>query len=84
MASLRLAAQANMSGYKAPDNTPDAAATQPSIPPTQPPGMPPRVTSMLASMPLMSAGGDALQRQFYGGPNVPAYRIQPAKRGQSV
>lgn len=85
MAPLNAASQADMTAYTRQDNTPAAApADQPSVPPNWPPQMPNRVTFMLASMPLMSAGGDALQRQFYGGPNVPSYRILPAKRGQSV
>ena len=40
-----------------------------------------RAPNMLSSMPLMASTGDAFQRQFYGGTNVPTYRILPAKRG---
>jgi hypothetical protein len=36
-----------------------------------------RSALMLASMPLMAATGDAFQRQFYGGGNLPQHRILP-------
>jgi hypothetical protein len=39
---------------------------------------------MLASMPLMATTADAFQRQFYGGANVPTYRILPAKKGSGT
>ena len=40
-----------------------------------------RAPNMLSSMPLMASTSDAFSRQFYGGTNVPAVRILPAKRG---
>lgn len=78
MATLRQASRANMDGWK-PADAPAPATGQPSIP--HRPAVPPRSAMMLASMPLMASTGDAFQRQFYGGADVPSYRILPAKKG---
>jgi hypothetical protein len=79
MASLRQAARANMEGYK-------PVTAQPVQTPSRPPrpDTPIRNPNMLASMPLMATTADAFQRQFYGGANVPSYRILPAKKGSGT
>ena len=43
-----------------------------------------RSSMMLAAMPLMASTNDALDRQFYGGANVPRYRILPADKGSTT
>jgi hypothetical protein len=76
MASLKQAANVNMSGYKPAPAQPYSTPSRPPEPTTSV-----RNPNMLASMPLMATTADAFQRQFYGGANVPTYRILPAKRG---
>lgn len=79
MASLRQAATANMEGYKPAPIQPIATPSRPPEPATSL-----RNPNMLASMPLMATTADAFQRQFYGGANVPTYRILPAKKGSGT
>lgn len=43
-----------------------------------------RSAFMHASMPAAASTADAFQRQFYGGANVPLYRILPAKNGAQL
>jgi hypothetical protein len=76
MASLRQAANVNMQGWKPAPAQPPATPSRPPEPDTST-----RNPTMLASMPLMATTADAFQRQFYGGANVPSYRILPAQRG---
>ena len=79
MASPKQASRVNMDGWK-------PAPAKPSQPPPSPPepSTSKRNPNMLASMPLMATTGDAFQRQFYGGANVPSYRILPAKKGSGA
>jgi len=79
MPTLRQAANRDMSGYKKVEKP--APVHPPSIPD---PATSNRNPNMLASMPLMALTGDAFQRQFYGGTNVPSYRILPAKKGSGA
>ena len=37
--------------------------------------------NMLAPMPTSASTADAFQRQFYGGANLPSFRILPGRRG---
>lgn len=75
MPTLKQSSAVNMAGWQ--PVAPRAASSQPaktapSDPSTQ------RNPHMLASMPLVASTNDALTRQFYGGPNVPTFRILPA------
>jgi hypothetical protein len=79
MASLKAASSADMTGYKPAPSAPPAQLNTPSIPKSG--DSPGRLPTMLSSMPLNASTGDAFQRQFYGGSNVPTYRILPAQRG---
>lgn len=80
MASLRRAANTDMRGWEpAPQQPQNATVSPPGSAPDQATST--RAPNMLASMPLMASTGDAFQRQFYGGTNVPSYRILPAQRG---
>jgi hypothetical protein len=79
MASPKQAANMNMQGWQ---QGPSSAPKQPPNPPE--PSTSLRHPNMLASMPLMASTGDAFQRQFYGGANVPTYRILPAKKGSGA
>jgi len=81
MPTLKQSSAVNMSGWQpvAPeaanrqsDKTAPAAPTDPRIA---------RDRNMLASMPLMASTGDAFYRQFYGGPNLPTFRILPVQGG---
>jgi hypothetical protein len=79
MTTMRQASTVNMAGWQ-PTTTPVAvrpttAASAPDDPRTT------RNPRMLAAMPLMATSSDSLTRQFYGGSNLPTYRILPAKRG---
>jgi hypothetical protein len=80
MTTINKSASVNMAGWR-PVATPVAAkpTTTPSSPPTDPRTL--RDPKMLASMPLMATSSDSLTRQFYGGANVPTFRILPVKRG---
>ena len=79
MASPKQAARTNMQGW-------EPAPAKPSQPRPNPPepNTSMRNPNMLAAMPLMASTGDAFQRQFYGGANVPSYRILPAKKGSGA
>jgi hypothetical protein len=80
MPTLKQSSAVNMSGWQ--PIAPQAAASQTKTAPAAPTD--PRITRdprMLASMPLMASTGDAFYRQFYGGPNLPTYRILPTKGG---
>ena len=76
MPSPKQASRVNMAGYKPAPAQPVSTPTRPPEPSTSL-----RSPNMLASMPLMATTADAFQRQFYGGANVPTYRILPAKKG---
>jgi hypothetical protein len=75
MASLRQAAKANMTGWEPAPASP-GAGNPPSIPDLS--NTPGRSPNMLAAMPPQATTGDGLQRQFYGGTNIPTMRILPA------
>lgn len=79
MASLRQAARADMTGYIPAPSQPVPIPSRPPEPSTSV-----RNPNMLAAMPLMATTADAFQRQFYGGANVPTYRILPAKKGSGT
>jgi hypothetical protein len=79
MASLRQAAQADMSGWG-----PVPAQAPQAIPQTPPDPTANRNPNMLAAMPLMASTNDALSRQFYGSAYLPSYRILPAKKGSET
>jgi hypothetical protein len=78
MPSIRQSANVDMTGW------------EPAPPNPRPQGMtandpnPQRNPAMLASMPAMASTADAFQRQFYGGANIPAFRILPGRRGGGV
>ena len=76
MTTLRQRANIDMSNY-----APAPARAQETNP--QPPEDPTssRNPMMLAAMPLAASTGDAFQRQFYGGTNIPTTRILPARNG---
>jgi hypothetical protein len=76
MATLRSAAQADMSGWEPAPSKAQAAVPQPPPDPTSS-----RNPNMLASMPLLASTNDALGRQFYGGASIPQYRILPVGNG---
>ena len=67
-----------MQGWEPVSAAPTTAAA-PRTPPTDPRTR--RSANMLAPMPLIASTNDALTRQFYGGANVPTFRILPAKNG---
>lgn len=81
MPSLKQSSAVNMAGWQPVVAQP--ASTQPAkaaiSSPLDPRTM--RNPQMLAPMPLMASTNDALTRQFYGGQNVPTYRILPVKGG---
>lgn len=79
MARMKAASRADMKGYKPAPMTPPVSAPRPTYP--NPRDLPGRDPNMLASMPLDASTGDALQRQFYGGGNLPTSRILPAGKG---
>lgn len=81
MPTLKQSSAVNMAGWQ-----PVASSATSSQPAKTAPAAPsdPHVTRdprMLASMPLMASTGDAFYRQFYGGPNVPTFRILPVRGG---
>jgi hypothetical protein len=80
MTTMRQASNINMAGWQ-PTTTPVATTTpkKPTSAPDDPRTR--RNSQMLAAMPLMATSSDSLTRQFYGGSNLPTYRILPAKRG---
>jgi hypothetical protein len=80
MPTLKQSSAVNMAGWQpvAPATSSQPAKTAPAAP-TDPRIM--RDPRMLASMPLMASTGDAFYRQFYGGPNLPTFRILPVKGG---
>jgi hypothetical protein len=78
MNKLRNPDLSNMRQVPAPTPAPTPTPTSSPTQDADPNG---RAPNMLSSMPLMASTGDAFQRQFYGGTNVPTYRILPAKRG---
>ena len=78
MASLKQASRADMRGWeRAPEST--GSLRIPSTPDES--NTPGRNPNMLSSMPPGATTGDGLQRQFYGGGNVPTSRILPVARG---
>jgi hypothetical protein len=79
MARMKVAARANMKGWEPAPMTPPVSAPRPTYP--NPRDLPGRDPNMLASMPLGASTGDAFQRQFYGGANLPTQRILPAGGG---
>lgn len=79
MPTLKQLRGVNMQGWQPAPAQPQAQPAKTSAPQdtrTQ------RNPNMLAAMPLIASTNDALQRQFYGGKNVPTYRILPATGGQ--
>jgi hypothetical protein len=78
MTTLRQSSNVNMDGWE--PVTPQTQP-QPRSAPVDPRTL--RNPQMLAPMPLLASSLDALSRQFYGGPNLPTYRILPpsSKRG---
>jgi hypothetical protein len=77
MATLKQSSNVNMAGWQpAPVKQQPVAAQSP---PTDTRNT--RSPRMLASMPLMASTSDSLTRQFYGGQNLPTYRILPVKKG---
>lgn len=80
MPTLKQSSAVNLAGWQ-PVATPTATAQPAKTAISSPPDSRiKRNANMLASMPLMASTNDALTRQFYGGTNVPTYRILPAKR----
>jgi hypothetical protein len=74
MPTLKQSSAVNMAGWQ--PVAPRAASSQPAkTAPTDPSTR--RNPQMLAAMPLMASTNDALTRQFYGGQNVPTFRILP-------
>jgi hypothetical protein len=78
MATIRQSQAVNMAGWT-PAPQPAQAATKSSPPDPRVKRLP----NMLAPMPLIASTNDALTRQFYGGSNVPTFRILPTKGGGS-
>lgn len=81
MPTLKQSSAVNMAGWQ-PVASP-ATSAQPAKAALSSP-VDPRNTRnphMLASMPLMASTNDALTRQFYGGVNVPTFRILPVRGG---
>jgi hypothetical protein len=77
MATLRQSSTVNMAGWQPnPPQPSTTAQTQKSSPPDT---RNKRSPNMLAPMPIMASTADAFDRQFYGGGNVPTYRILPTK-----
>jgi hypothetical protein len=79
MPTLKQASNANMKGWQPVPAPPPQAVQKPTLP--NPLNNPQRLPTMLSSMPLMASTADAFIRQFYGGTNVPKYRILPAGGG---
>lgn len=76
MANLRQSARVNMDGWEPAPEKPAKIGIPSTDADTNN-----KSPLMLASMPLGASTNDALQRQFYGGANVPLFRILPAKQG---
>lgn len=83
MPTLKQSSAVNMAGWR--PVAPQAASSQPAKTAPAAPTDPRIVRNpyMLASMPLMASTGDAFYRQFYGGPNIPTYRILPVQGASS-
>jgi hypothetical protein len=79
MPTLKQSSAVNMAGWQPTTPKPSIQTKTSPAAPTDPRTV--RNPHMLASMPLMASTGDAFYRQFYGGPNLPTYRILPTKGG---
>jgi hypothetical protein len=79
MPSIKQSAKPNMKGWTKAPPAPPAKAQTPA--PNDSPG---RSAFMVASMPLMASTGDAFQRQFYSGQNLPSQRILPTGKGATA
>jgi hypothetical protein len=79
MPTMKQAANADMKGWAPAPTVPPIAPQRPALPNQI--AIPQRLPTMLSSMPLMASTADAFTRQFYGGANVPKYRILPAGGG---
>lgn len=73
MTTLRQSSNPNMEGWQpvTPETQPITPQSAPDDPRTQ------RNPMMHAPMPVLASTSDALTRQFYGGPNLPTFRILP-------
>ena len=79
MANLKQASKADMSGWEPVPASPFGESQRPSVPDES--NTPGRSPNMLAAMPPEATTGDGLQRQFYGGANIPTFRTLPVGRG---
>lgn len=77
MATLNQSGAVNMAGWQ-PNTQPTQTQTGQGTSPPDPRTI--RSPHMLASMPMIASTQDAFTRQFYGGQNVPTYRILPVQR----
>jgi hypothetical protein len=75
MANLKQASKADMSGWEPAQTSIGGESQRPSVPDES--NTPGRSPNMLAAMPPQATTGDGLQRQFYGGSNIPTYRTLP-------
>lgn len=79
MPTLRQASRTDMTGWeRVPEQ--DAKSFQPPSVPDES-NTPGRSPNMLAAMPPEATTGDGLQRQFYGGANIPTRRTLPVRTG---
>jgi hypothetical protein len=83
MATLRQSAAVNMQGWQPVQPTPQVVR-QPASKPSPVDTRTQRSPIMLSPMPALASRSDGLQRQFYGGKNVPTYRILPAMGGSQT
>jgi hypothetical protein len=82
MATLRQSAAVNMQGWQAVQQNTQAKSA-PAGKPSPVDTRTQRNPNMLSPMPAIATLSDGLSRQFYGGLNVPTYRILPAKGGST-
>jgi hypothetical protein len=76
MPTIKQSAKPSMEGW---DRTPPGAPAKAQTP--APLDLLGRSPFMVASMPLMASTGDAFNRQFYSGQNLPQQRILPVGKG---
>lgn len=79
MATLRQASRTDMTGWERVPERGDGEVKIPSVPDES--NTPGRSPDMLAAMPPQATTGDGLQRQFYGGANLPVHRTLPIRTG---
>jgi hypothetical protein len=75
MATIRQAAKVDMKGWEPMPSGVQGGFRAPSVPDES--NTPGRSSTMLSAMPPAATTGDGLQRQFYGGVNIPVMRILP-------